>query len=113
MNATIPKTMRAIEITTPGEPDVLKPAERPTPAAARGEVLIQVLAAGVNRPDCLQRRGRYPVPPGASDIPGLEVAGRIVALGEGVRRPGRWRGSSASRRSWRSGRGCRRPGPRW
>src|SRR5512139_4051198 len=84
MNATIPKTMRAIEITTPGEPDVLKPAERPTPAAARGEVLVQVLGAGVNRPDCLQRRGRYPVPPGASDIPGLEVAGKIVALGEGV-----------------------------
>jgi NADPH2:quinone reductase len=84
MNETTPKAMRAVEITAPGEPDVLKPVERPTPSAARGEVLIQVKAAGVNRPDCLQRRGRYPVPPGASDIPGLEVAGRIVALGEGV-----------------------------
>jgi NADPH2:quinone reductase len=84
MTELLPKTMRAIEITTPGEPDVLKPAERPMPAAAKGEVLIEVRAAGVNRPDCLQRRGRYPVPPGASDIPGLEVAGRIVALGEGV-----------------------------
>jgi len=84
MNATLPDVMRAIEITTPGEPDVLKPAERPMPAASAGEVLIEVKAAGVNRPDCLQRRGRYPVPPGASDIPGLEVAGRIVALGEGV-----------------------------
>ncbi len=76
--------MKAIEITTPGEPDVLKPAERPMPAAAPGEVLIQVKAAGINRPDCLQRRGRYPVPPGASDIPGLEVAGVVTALGEGV-----------------------------
>lgn len=84
MSQTIPNTMRAIEITTPGDPDVLKAAERPTPKPAVGEVLIQVAAAGINRPDCLQRRGRYPVPPGASDIPGLEVAGTIVALGDGV-----------------------------
>jgi NADPH2:quinone reductase len=76
--------MRAIEITTPGGPEVLKPADRPTPAPGPGEVLIQVAAAGINRPDCLQRRGRYPVPPGASDIPGLEVAGKVVALGDGV-----------------------------
>ena len=84
MSQPLPSSMRAIEITTPGGPEVLKPADRPTPAPAPGEVLIQVAAAGINRPDCLQRRGRYPVPPGASDIPGLEVAGRIVALGEGV-----------------------------
>ncbi len=77
--------MKAIEITTPGEPEVLKPTDRPTPTPAAGEVLIQVQAAGINRPDVLQRRGRYPVPPGASDIPGLEVAGKITALGEGVK----------------------------
>ena len=79
------KSMQAVEITTPGEPDVLNPAVRPTPVPAAGEVLIQVQAAGINRPDVLQRRGRYPVPPGASDIPGLEVAGKITALGEGVK----------------------------
>ena len=84
MGSALPKTMRAVEITKPGEPDVLVAGERPLPAPAAGEVLIAVSAAGVNRPDCLQRRGRYPVPPGASDIPGLEVAGRIVAVGEGV-----------------------------
>ena len=82
MGSALPKTMRAVEITKPGEPDVLVAGERPLPAPAAGEVLIAVSAAGVNRPDCLQRRGRYPVPPGASDIPGLEVAGRIVAVGE-------------------------------
>lgn len=70
--------MRAIEITQPGPPDVLKICERPQPNPARGEVLIKVLAAGVNRPDILQRTGNYPVPPGASDLPGLEVAGEIV-----------------------------------
>jgi NADPH2:quinone reductase len=84
MDATLPKTMRAVEITSYGEPEVLKAAERPVPVAGKGEVLIAVKAAGINRPDCLQRRGRYPVPPGASDIPGLEVAGTIAALGEGV-----------------------------
>src|SRR6267378_3385776 len=76
--------MLAIEITRPGEPEVLVPVERPKPAPAAGEVLIKVAAAGVNRPDVFQRRGRYPPPPGASDIPGLEVAGLIEALGEGV-----------------------------
>ena len=71
--------MKAIEITTYGAPEVLKLVERPDPVAGAGEVLIRVAAAGVNRPDVLQRKGRYPVPPGASDLPGLEVAGRIEA----------------------------------
>ncbi len=70
--------MRAIEIVQPGGPEVLQPCERPMPVLKAGEVLIRVLAAGVNRPDVLQRTGNYPVPPGASDIPGLEVAGEIV-----------------------------------
>jgi NADPH:quinone reductase len=70
--------MRAIEITQPGGPGVLKPCERPVPTLRPGEVLIRVLAAGVNRPDVFQRLGQYPVPPGASDLPGLEVAGEIV-----------------------------------
>ena len=70
--------MRAIEITAPGKPDVLRETERPTPAFGAGEALIRVAASGVNRPDVLQRKGLYPVPPGASDIPGLEVAGTIV-----------------------------------
>lgn len=71
--------MKAIEISRPGGPDVLQPCERPMPELKEGEVLIRVHAAGVNRPDVLQRLGRYPVPPGASDLPGLEVAGEIVA----------------------------------
>ncbi|HUG21145.1 NAD(P)H-quinone oxidoreductase [Piscinibacter sp.] len=70
--------MKAIEITSPGAPEVLRPAERPDPVAGTGEVLVRVSASGVNRPDVLQRKGLYPVPPGASDIPGLEVAGTIV-----------------------------------
>ncbi len=70
--------MRAIEIIQPGGPEMLQPCERPIPVAKSGEVLIRVHAAGVNRPDVLQRTGNYPVPPGASDIPGLEVAGEIV-----------------------------------
>jgi len=70
--------MQAIEITHPGAPDVLKICERPMPVLKAGEVLIKVHAAGVNRPDVLQRTGNYPVPPGASDIPGLEVAGEII-----------------------------------
>jgi len=69
--------MKVIEIVAPGAPDVLKPAERPDPVAGAGELLIKVTASGVNRPDVLQRKGLYPVPPGASDIPGLEVAGTI------------------------------------
>ena len=69
--------MKVIEIVAPGAPDVLKPAQRPDPVAGAGEVLVKVAASGVNRPDVLQRKGLYPVPPGASDIPGLEVAGTI------------------------------------
>jgi NADPH2:quinone reductase len=76
--------MIAIEISQPGDPEVLVPTERPCPEPAVGEVLIKVAAAGVNRPDVFQRRGRYPPPPGASDIPGLEVAGTIERLGDGV-----------------------------
>ena len=70
--------MRAIEITSFGRPDVLRAVDRPDPVAGAGELLIRVAAAGVNRPDVLQRKGHYPVPPGASDLPGLEVAGEIV-----------------------------------
>jgi NADPH2:quinone reductase len=82
----IPPQMPAIAISAPGGPEVLAIVERPTPAPKEGEVLIRVEAAGVNRPDVAQRRGQYAPPPGASDLPGLEVAGRIVALGEGVDR---------------------------
>ncbi|WP_343626810.1 NAD(P)H-quinone oxidoreductase [Roseateles puraquae] len=71
--------MRAIEITRPGGPEVLELAERPDPVAGLGECLIRVAASGINRPDVLQRKGAYPPPPGASDLPGLEVAGEIVA----------------------------------
>ncbi|MBK7547821.1 MAG: NAD(P)H-quinone oxidoreductase [Rhodoferax sp.] len=71
--------MKAIEITSYGAPDVLRLGERPAPVASAGELLIRVAASGVNRPDVLQRTGNYPVPPGASDIPGLEVAGVIVS----------------------------------
>ena len=81
----IPNTMRAFEITQPGGPEVLKIGARPVPQPKAGEVLIKVAAAGVNRPDTMQRTGHYPVPPGASDIPGLELAGSVAALGEGVK----------------------------
>jgi len=73
--------MRCIEISKPGGPEVLVLAERPTPAPKANEILVKVAAAGVNRPDVLQRLGRYPVPPGASDLPGLEIAGEVCALG--------------------------------
>lgn len=76
--------MKVVEITSFGDPDVLKLADRPDPVAGPGEVLIDVVAAGVNRPDVIQRLGKYPPPPGASDLPGLEVAGTIAALGPGV-----------------------------
>jgi NADPH2:quinone reductase len=76
--------MICIEITRPGGPEVLQPVERPDPVPGSGEVLIRVAAAGVNRPDVLQRRGAYPPPPGASEIPGLEVAGTIASVGDGV-----------------------------
>ena len=82
----LPAEMTAIEITEPGGPEVLRPARRPLPEPALGEVLIEVAAAGVNRPDTMQRQGIYPPPPGASDLPGLEVSGTVVANGPGARR---------------------------
>ena len=81
---SVPATMKAIEISAPGGPEVLRPAERPVPKPGPGEVLVRVAAAGVNRPDLLQRMGLYPPPPGASDIPGLEIAGTVVAAGAGA-----------------------------
>jgi putative PIG3 family NAD(P)H quinone oxidoreductase len=81
---SVPTEMTAIEISTPGGPEALVPTTRPVPQPAKGEVLIEVHAAGINRPDVLQRMGKYEPPPGATDIPGLEVAGVIAALGEGV-----------------------------
>jgi len=80
----IPATMQAIDPTVSGGPEVLVAVERPLPAPAAGEVLIKVAAAGINRPDVLQRRGMYPPPPGAPTILGLEIAGEVVAVGEGV-----------------------------
>jgi NADPH2:quinone reductase len=78
--------MTAILISAPGGPEVLVPGTRPVPAPAPGELLVKVEAAGINRPDVMQRKGLYPPPPGASDIPGLEIAGTVVALGEGASR---------------------------
>ncbi|MBT5839393.1 MAG: NAD(P)H-quinone oxidoreductase [Rhodospirillaceae bacterium] len=75
--------MTCIEVPVPGEPEALQPALRPVPTPGAGEILIEVAATGVNRPDLMQRRGQYPPPPGVSDIPGLEIAGRVAALGEG------------------------------
>jgi NADPH2:quinone reductase len=83
---TIPARMTAIGIKAPGAPEMLVPEERPVPAPGPGEVLVKVAAAGVNRPDVMQRQGRYPPPPGATDIPGLEIAGEVVALGPSVKR---------------------------
>lgn len=80
----LPDVMTVIEIAAPGGPEALVPAQRPVPRPDAGELLIKVAAAGLNRPDVLQRRGFYPPPPGASDIPGLEVAGEVVAAGEGA-----------------------------
>jgi NADPH2:quinone reductase len=77
--------MRAVEISKPGGPEVLKPTERPRPVPKPNEILVKVAAAGVNRPDVLQRSGNYPVPPDASDLPGLEVAGEVVALGSSAK----------------------------
>jgi NADPH:quinone reductase len=81
---TVPKMMKAIQIAAPGGPDVLQLVERTVPKPGPGEVLVKVAAAGVNRPDVLQRMGLYPPPAGASDIPGLEIAGTVVAAGEGA-----------------------------
>lgn len=80
----VPALMQAVEIARPGPPEVLRLTERPVPALAPGEVLIRVAAAGVNRPDLLQRTGNYPPPPGITDIPGLEVAGEVVRVAPGV-----------------------------
>jgi NADPH2:quinone reductase len=82
----LPNSMTAIGIKAPGGPDMLVPEQRPVPTPGAGEVLVQVAAAGVNRPDVMQRQGLYPPPPGAPDIPGLEIAGEIVALGANVKR---------------------------
>jgi NADPH:quinone reductase len=80
----IPETMTAIEITEFGGPEVLKPATRPTPVPGDGEILVKAAAIGVNFPDTMQRQGAYPPPPGTTDLPGLELAGTVVAVGEGV-----------------------------
>lgn len=81
---TLPETMTAIGFDTPGGPEVLQPQILPVSAPGHGQVLVKVAFAGVNRPDVIQRRGLYPPPPGASPIPGLEIAGEVVALGDGV-----------------------------
>jgi NADPH:quinone reductase len=79
-----PETMTAIEIANPGPPEALRPVRRPVPRPGPGEALVRVAAAGVNYPDLLQRQGKYPPPPGAPDIPGLEIAGEVVAIGDGT-----------------------------
>ncbi|HZT86495.1 MAG TPA: NAD(P)H-quinone oxidoreductase [Stellaceae bacterium] len=84
MLANIPATQTVIEIKQPGGPEVLVPATRPVPEPKAGEVLIRIAAAGINRADCLQRMGRYPMPAGTSDIPGLECSGTVVKTGDGV-----------------------------
>ncbi len=84
--ATIPAHMTAIGIKAPGGPEMLQVEERPVPSPAEGQILVKVAAAGVNRPDVMQRMGLYPPPKGAPDIPGLEIAGEIVALGAGITR---------------------------
>ena len=88
VSSTLPAKMTAVAISEPGGPRVLKPERRDVPPPGEGEILIRVRAAGVNRPDVQQRKGLYPAPPGASDLPGLEAAGEVAALGEGVKR---WR----------------------
>jgi NADPH:quinone reductase len=82
--AGLPEMMTAIEISAPGGPEVLRPCQRPVPRPAAGEILLKTAFAGVNRPDVLQRKGHYPAPAGASDLPGLEVSGMVVAVGDGV-----------------------------
>jgi NADPH2:quinone reductase len=83
---TIPAAMTVIGIKAPGGPDMLVPMERPVPQPGDGEILVKVAAAGVNRPDVMQRMGNYPPPPGVTDIPGLEIAGTVVARGAGATR---------------------------
>lgn len=84
MAAAVPPTMIAIEISEPGGPEALKPHNLPTPEPGADEVLVRVAAAGVNRPDVMQRKGMYPPPPGAPDTPGLEIAGEVALVGAGV-----------------------------
>ncbi len=81
---SLPREMTAVEVAAPGGPEQLRAVQRPLPVPGDGEVLVRVAAAGVTRPDVMQRQGRYPPPPGASDLPGLEIAGEIVALGPKV-----------------------------
>jgi NADPH2:quinone reductase len=83
---SLPERMKAIAITESGGPEVLKPVEVARPNPGTGEVLVKVSAAGINRPDVIQRKGLYPPPPGASPLPGLEIAGEVVALGQGASR---------------------------
>ncbi len=85
MMADLPSQMTAIEISEPGGAHMLRPVQRSVPEPKEGEILVRVRAAGVNRPDVLQRQGQYAPPPGASDIPGLEIAGDIVVVGSGVK----------------------------
>jgi NADPH2:quinone reductase len=82
----LPAQMTVIGISKPGGPEVLLPETRPVPAPGPDEILIKVAAAGVNRPDVAQRSGSYPPPPGASDLPGLEVAGEVVAVGSNAKK---------------------------
>jgi NADPH:quinone reductase-like Zn-dependent oxidoreductase len=84
--ACLPAHMTAIAIKAPGGSDMLVPEQRPMPQPGAGEILVKVEAAGVNRPDVMQRQGNYPPPPGAPDIPGLEIAGEVAALGPNVKR---------------------------
>src|SRR5689334_6297784 len=84
---SVPQTMQQIEFDGAGGPDVIRMRTAPTPKPGHGKVLVEVVAYGVNRPDCIQRVGAYPPPPGESRIPGLEIAGRVAAVGEGVTNP--------------------------
>lgn len=86
MSTNLPATMQAVEISAPGGPEVLKPVSRPLPVPKPHEVLIKVAAAGINGPDIMQRKGLYPAPAGASDLPGLEVSGTVVAVGAAAKR---------------------------
>ena len=83
---SLPATMTAIAIRAPGGPEMLAPEQRPVPKPGSGEILVKVAAAGVNRPDVMQRLGLYPPPKGTTDIPGLEIAGSVAACGDGVAR---------------------------
>ncbi len=88
MSSKLPQTIKVIEMSGPGGPDVLAPGERPMPVPQAGELLVKVAAAGVNGPDLMQRKGLYPAPPGASDLLGLEIAGEVVAAGD---KAARWK----------------------